>query len=160
MSISKPEHEKRKKLYNKGLNDKQIAEKIGLGVSAITEWRKRSNLPANNRPNKKIPEKEHQKRLKYYNLGMNDRQIGEKVGLSKEGIYHWRKRNDLPANDKPFSKISNKKHQKRMELYNKGLTDEQIAEKVEISKYGIRSWRYRNNLPSNYYGRKKQNLKE
>lgn len=151
MSISKPEHEKRLKLYNKGLIDSEIAEKINVGISTITEWRKKNDLPANKKPKKKIKKKEHKKRLKYYNKGLNDFEIGEKVGLSKEGIYNWRKRNDLPSN---YKKNLDKNYEKRLELYNEGLNDKEIAEKVDLSKYGVRSWRYRNNLPSNYRKKK------
>ena len=34
-------------LYNQGLIDKEIAEKVGVNNSTIAEWRKRRNIPAN-----------------------------------------------------------------------------------------------------------------
>ena len=46
--------------------------------------------------------------------------------------------------------ISEKEYQKRMKLYNKGLNDRKIDEKVEVSRSRMNSWRKRNNLTSNY----------
>ena len=37
----------RYQLYNQGLIDKEIAEKVGVNNSTIAEWRKQRNLPAN-----------------------------------------------------------------------------------------------------------------
>jgi len=34
-------------LYNQGLIDKEIAEKVGVNNSTIAEWRKQRNIPAN-----------------------------------------------------------------------------------------------------------------
>ena len=37
----------RYQLYNQGLIDREIAEKVGVNNSTIAEWRKQRNLPAN-----------------------------------------------------------------------------------------------------------------
>ena len=37
----------RYQLYNQGLIDKEIAEKVGVNNSTIAEWRKQRNIPAN-----------------------------------------------------------------------------------------------------------------
>ena len=37
----------RYQLYNQGLIDKEIAEKVGVKYSSIAEWRKQRNIPAN-----------------------------------------------------------------------------------------------------------------
>jgi len=34
-------------LYNQGLIDREIAEKVGVKYSSIAEWRRQRNLPAN-----------------------------------------------------------------------------------------------------------------
>ncbi|MBP2663517.1 MAG: hypothetical protein H6Q71_1465 [Firmicutes bacterium] len=40
----------RKELYEKGLNDAEIAEKIGVWPGTICAWRKRNDLPYNYTP--------------------------------------------------------------------------------------------------------------
>lgn len=42
--------------------------------------------------------------------------------------------------------------------YAKGLSDKDIAKRVGCSKEGVRNWRYRNHLPSNFLqgGRKRR----
>lgn len=42
-----------------------------------------------------------------------------------------------------------KKSAERMELYNQGLTDKQIADKLLLDKSTIRYWRKKNGLPTN-----------
>ena len=37
----------RYQLYNQGLIDREIAEKVGVKYSSIAEWRRQRNLPAN-----------------------------------------------------------------------------------------------------------------
>ena len=37
----------RYQLYNQGLIDREIAEKVGVNNSTIAEWRKQRNIPAN-----------------------------------------------------------------------------------------------------------------
>ena len=40
-------------------------------------------------------------------------------------------------------------HDKRLELYRQGLTDREIAERLNYSRSTIRGWRERNGLPMN-----------
>lgn len=44
-----------------------------------------------------------------------------------------------------------------MELYNQGLTDPEIAERIGCSKYAIFKWRKRNGLQTKYRNGKEQN---
>lgn len=41
----------RHQLYSQGLNDREIAEKVGVTPSAIAQWRYTRNLPANGTAN-------------------------------------------------------------------------------------------------------------
>lgn len=148
MAISDEEHQKRLELYNQGFNDRQIGEKVGLVQNGIYNWRKRNDLPANNSLGEKISKKENQKRLKYYNLGMNDNEIAEKINVTPPAIFYWREKNNLKTNHS--NKISKKEHQKRLKLYKIGMIDKKIAEKINTTKKAIKGWRYRNNLETNY----------
>lgn len=40
---------------------------------------------------------EHERRLELYRQGLNDREIGEAVGMTASGIKGWRRRHGLPA---------------------------------------------------------------
>jgi len=41
------------------------------------------------------------------------------------------------------------KRDRRMDLYKQGLTDTDIADKIGLTRSGVRSWRRRFGLPSN-----------
>lgn len=49
---------------------------------------------------KRISKEENVLRLELYRQGYSDREIAEKVGITQQGVYRWRVRNDLPANKK------------------------------------------------------------
>lgn len=54
-----------------------------------------------------LPARKKSKRLnqqdarRLYDLGMNDHEIADRLGVSYGGIYSWRRRNKLPANTAP-----------------------------------------------------------
>lgn len=47
--LPKEEHELRMRLYNKGLIDKEVAKVCHVSKDAISQWRRKYNLPANGR---------------------------------------------------------------------------------------------------------------
>ncbi len=47
---SKEEDQKRLELYNRGLNDAEIAVKCGVSATAILKWRRKNNLSSNGKP--------------------------------------------------------------------------------------------------------------
>ncbi len=148
MAISEKEHQKRIKLYKQGLTDSKIGEKVGLSEDGIFSWRKRNDLPTKNSRGNKISKKENKKRIKLYHQNFNDKEIAEKIGLTRKSIEYWRNENNLKPNAKNC-KLTKKEYQERMELYNKGLTDKEIAEKLKMSAAGIFNWREKNNLEAN-----------
>jgi len=150
--LSKKEERKRLKLYNQGLNDVEMAAELNVGRHAVRGWRKRRGLPANVGPGEtgSIPEEEHKERLKYYNQGLSDREIGKKVHLSKTGIAYWRETHGLPANisrdaggahGKGGAVLTEKEHKARLKLWKAGLDDKEIAEKRDIETQTVRKWR-------------------
>ncbi len=133
--------------YYLGFNDREIAEKLNISNSFVCYFRKKNNLSSHKSSTSGLDDSKHQRRIKFYKQGLNDKEIAEKVGLSRGGITDWRKRNNIPPNNN--YKLNKKEQNKRMRLYNKGLTDPEIAEKLGEKKITISSWRYRNNLEPN-----------
>ena len=74
-----------------------------------------------------ISKEEHERRLKLYKQGWNDRQIGDQVNLSPDAIRWWRLKNKLKPQNY-HKKLTKEDNKESLELYNKGLND------IEISK--------------------------
>ena len=108
---------------------------------------------------KYLSEEEEKNRLDLYNQGMSDAQIAKRVCVEKNVIQHWRTRRGLPPNaPKGFQKgnkygcmgrLSELRENKRLELYNRGLNDAQIARIVGVENSTISQWRRSIGLPSN-----------
>ena len=94
------DHEMRLELYNMGLSDKEIAEKVFLTQSAISGWRRKNGLKTNN-PRPVITQKIEEKMLFLYKSGLSDREIGNCVSLSKPTVQRWRQKNELKPNFEP-----------------------------------------------------------
>lgn len=97
--IPKNDHEKRLALYNQGLNDREIGERLYLTSSAIAFWRRVNGLPAHNTYRRITPEIDAEMR-EIHRAGKSDLVISKKFGMNKNTVYSWRRRNGLPANFK------------------------------------------------------------
>lgn len=95
-----PDHEMRLELYNMGLSDKEIAEKVFVTQSAISGWRRKNGLKTNN-PRPIVTRKVEEKMLFLYKSGLSDREIGNCVSLSKPTVQRWRQKNELKPNFEP-----------------------------------------------------------
>lgn len=82
--------------YQQGLSDRAIAREVGVTSFTIGWWRKRNNLPANHTyvPGKRDWSREEARRL--YDMGRNDREIAEAVGVKTDAISKWRRKAGLP----------------------------------------------------------------
>lgn len=139
----------RLKLYNKGLSDREIAEKLYLDVSTITAWRRHKELPPNPPPNnaKRKPKFDTIKAKALYDAGANDVLIATKLGVNKVTIRSWRNDNNLPAIRKQLNNIP---HEEIIKLYNSGMSDGAISRQLGLSSNTIGAWRKRNNLEPNF----------
>jgi len=147
--VTKEENALRLKLYNEGLNDREIAYKLNLSKSAIFRWRKVNNLPANvNKGNLSIREVE--KRIELINKGLGDKEIADILGINPKTFTNWRCNRGIRGNKKYETiKLTKSEHNRRMELYKKGMDDSEISKELGLSRECIRKWRERNNLPPN-----------
>lgn len=82
-----------------------------------------------------------------YDQGCYDKKIAEKLGISKNRVICYRKRNKLPANKEPAK--TRYDWEKGMELYRKGLNDVEIAKELNCSNQTVWNWRQRMELPAN-----------
>ena len=91
----------RKKFYDQGYDDLEIAKKLELKQSSIQGWRKRHNLPPNRSIGKKgefYTDKYRDEILQLCEQGLSDYQIALKIGkTSYASIRRWRERNNIPS---------------------------------------------------------------
>ncbi|MFW5891614.1 MAG: helix-turn-helix domain-containing protein, partial [bacterium] len=145
--ISDKEHKKRLKLYKQGYNDKKISEILEVSSRVIYYWRKKHSLSHNYKPEyKSIVDKKHDEIKYYYDQGLTDHEIANKLGCSKSIIRKWRRKNNKIFNKKT---IISEKNNKILKYYNQGLNDTEIADKIGCSFSTIRRWRKKNKMPKN-----------
>lgn len=104
--LSSVESSRRRRLWEMGWDDRQIAKAVSVSPSSICFWRKRNKLPANRgvggfRP----PNSEVRRTIWLYNeQGYSDIWIAQKTGLSKSAIHYTRTRMGLlPNNGRKWS---------------------------------------------------------
>lgn len=95
-----------------------------------------------------------EERLRRYRAGQCDAQMAIAEGVTINAIRIWRRRFNLvvnpvtPAVDRRRLKAMT--HAERLRLYRSGLSDQQIARRLNSSKSAIVQWRGAHGLPSNY----------
>lgn len=97
--ISRQDHEKRMALYNQGLSDQEIGEKLYLSYATIAYWRKINGLPSNSEHRRITPAMEAEM-LRMHQDGMSDGQISQESGMKKATVVSWRRRRGMAANFK------------------------------------------------------------
>ncbi len=95
---------------------------------------------------KLLTRKEQRQRIKLYNRGLNDSEMGRRLDRTKEAVRAWRIKNSLRPNN-PVT--SPRTLRRRLKRWKKGWTDRQIAEREDCPIINIVMWRYRNELSPN-----------
>ena len=104
-----------------------------------------------------IPREEHEARLKLYNQGLNDTEMGHALYLSPATVHRWRRINGLPSNFKS-PRMTGAELEEIWRMYRAGETDWRIGKATGRPASTIYNWRKRNGLPKNSpKGRKKRN---
>ncbi len=108
--LSEQEEKKRLDLYNQGMSDAEIANRVYVIKSVICNWRTRRGLPPNapkgfQKGNKygcmgRLSEVKENKRCMLLCRGLNDAQIARIVGVDNSTISQWRRSRGLPSNRK------------------------------------------------------------
>jgi transposase len=100
--------------------------------------------------NQQLKEKLYAQISKYHSQGLSDRQIAKRVGKTPYFIRTWRREHNKQPNGKCRCKISKTEHDKRMNCWEKGLTDTESTKILKISYQAYYHWRQKQNLPLNY----------
>ena len=90
-------------LYNKGLNDQEMAKALGCSPCTVFSWRKRHCKPpnANKSHGPRASKLDYQETLSLYRAGFSDKDMAERLGCTPATVSTWRKRHQLLANGKP-----------------------------------------------------------
>lgn len=95
-------HTERLRLYQSGLNDREIARRLNATRSAIVQWRGAHGLPSKYQPNApkalRKPDRDEQM-MRLYRLGRTDNQMAESLGCTPRIVYRWRHGRALERND-------------------------------------------------------------
>lgn len=79
------------KLYEEGLMDSEISQKLGIKRQTVQFYRKTNNLPTKFTYDK-ISKIDKDKFKELFNKGLGDKEIAETLGMSVDGIYAYRVR--------------------------------------------------------------------
>ena len=105
MTLDEPEmkdcHKNRRLLYNLGINDYEMAERLGSSPSSMFQWRKSLGLKAHRtRSPCEQTNKYFAVRMDLYNLKLTDKQIAAEQGTNPDTIKQWRLSRGLLPNRK------------------------------------------------------------
>ena len=142
--------------YRLADNKKEIITVLAdLTCSSKAEMRK--FLGVEKPSSKPLTRLDRDKAMEYYEAGMSDEEIAERLGVHRCTVGNWRRINGLSFNQVDERLIDDEKE--RMELYKQGLNDSEIGDALHLSPATICSWRHRRGLPCNVrqgqYDRKK-----
>ena len=147
--------ERRKKLrelYDRGLNDREIAAATGISEKTAAKFRLDSGLPPHPRERKHCFDTKQAREL--WEQGMTDPEIAQALGVRKATIWHWRSRAGLTCADYRKRPKGTDWEETGRRMLENGATDREIAEAVGRSVATICIWRKRRGLE--YPGRQKR----
>lgn len=138
-----------RKMYDTGCNDGEIARKLGCVSSTVRTWRIQNNLPAHATVGGSQKRFDWSLARELYDKGYDDEVISGAIGCARVTVEKWRIRRGLPSNAAEKRGRKTLDWDKAKELYDRGLSDREIAEKIGGSRKSVEKWRSRNGLPAN-----------
>ena len=143
---------KMRELYDRGLNDREIAAATGISEKTAAKFRQNNGLPPH--PRERSRKFDTVKARKLREQGLTDREIAEQLGVSKAAIWHWRRTAGITSVDYRKRPKGTDWEETGRRLLENGATDREIAEAVGRSVATVYSWRKRRGLE--YPGRMKK----
>jgi len=84
-----------------------------------------------------------------YDQGLPDRDIANRVGISKQTVRNWRLKLGLPCHPAPSGPVNVADWDRAAVLHASGRTDEQLAEELGVARKTVQAWRQKNGLECN-----------
>lgn len=137
-----------RRLYEQGLNDLEIARRLGRCHDTIRCWRRAEGLPNRWRERKRKPDPERVRRLR--DEGLSDREIAERLDSTTKRVRTCRVENGIPPIER---KRVDREALRR--AWEEGLNDEEIRLRVGCARRTVTEWRLANGLPPGRARRKR-----
>jgi DNA-directed RNA polymerase specialized sigma24 family protein len=116
------------KLYNEGLNDREIAERMGITIPSVRYWRKKLGLKSKHIYGHKV---DVNKIIELRNKGYSMNRIARELGVSYGTVEYWfHKLKIKPLRVRRVRRID---RMQLVKLYFDGLTYREIADRLGIS---------------------------
>jgi transposase-like protein len=120
------------KLYNEGLNDSEIARRMGITSAKVRYWRIKLNLPSKHRCKLKV---DVNRIIELRSKGYPMHRIARELGVSFGTIEYWfHKLNIKPLRVRRVRRID---RMQLVKLYYDGLTYREIADRLGISPFTV-----------------------
>lgn len=175
-TVSPDEEARRRELYDKGFNDREIARDRGVDLTTIAYWRRQRGLSTkhpygfNKRRNPKTAEMTAELKSTSFALlqkGVSARTISRTFGLAEKTLDHYRtlilqqhpelrrttkgRRNKIVfPSGRAYSKMRLDRRRQAFILYAKGASDGAIAEQIGVDRRAISEWRHAFQLVANF----------
>lgn len=133
-------------LYNQGLEDEEIAEKLNLTKTFVYNYRRKLKLDSQRDKTRK---KKQQQFLQLLEEGKNDSDIARILDVNHVTIKNWRE--SLTNQKSNFKYKRSFDTNKFKELYDAGLNYSQIAKELNCSSSAIQNYGSELNLTPNTY---------
>jgi len=90
-----------------------------------------------------LPAEEEARRMKLYNQGLSDTEIGEVLGMTTSGVCCWRNSRGLPANrgKRSVREQDLATYERRLKMYHAGVSCREIARREGVTIGAIYNWR-------------------
>lgn len=134
-----------RRFHAEGLWDAQMARRLHVSVSHVFRTRGALGLPRNPAPRPRSIDDAQARSL--HHSGMNDRELSDRLGVSREAVQKWRTRHSLPPN-RFRAKPRGFRESLALRFYGLGLSDGEIGRRVGATTSGIQKWRATKRLPS------------
>jgi DNA-binding CsgD family transcriptional regulator len=133
--------DKLKHLFSEGRTDKEIG--TIFGASAYTVYERRRDLGLSRRKQQTSLDNINVDELKkLYSEGMTDKKISKVLGVHCEKVKEIR-------HNLGFAQNQVRSHEKKLKLYDAGMSDGQIARMIKGRKRKVAAWRRNHELPPN-----------
>ena len=138
------DREEARALWEQGLNDREIGQRLGVCDTTIWAWRKVEELPPNRKETLNAV-----KMTELLQAGLTDAEVARELGIRAKSVEAWRNRRGIKRNPTAREREIQDRMQRRAALYEQGLNDAEMARELGIPTVTVRRWRWKLNLPEN-----------